>query len=126
IPQFGKTFPWADGAERLGYLSCAEKPVRVAPVVRILHHAPLRLSRFWIAAVPPATKFVKSFDKSMQSPVEKYRGPRPHAQMSTQKTFRHGQILRLISDRQIANQEALRRSLAAQKLRVTHATLSRD
>src|SRR5216117_1279070 len=46
--------------------------------------------------------------------------------MSTQKTFRHGQILRLISDRQIANQEELRRSLAAQKLRVTQATLSRD
>src|SRR5437762_8343249 len=46
--------------------------------------------------------------------------------MSTQKTFRHGQILRLISDRQIANQEELRRNLAAQKLRVTQATLSRD
>ena len=46
--------------------------------------------------------------------------------MSTQKTFRHGQILRLISDRQIANQEELRRKLASQKLRVTQATLSRD
>src|SRR5213083_2684677 len=46
--------------------------------------------------------------------------------MSTQKTIRHGQILRLISDRQIANQEELRRRLAAQKMRVTQATLSRD
>ena len=50
----------------------------------------------------------------------------PRCKISTQKTFRHGQILRLISDRQIANQEELRRNLAAQKLRVTQATLSRD
>src|SRR5207248_10243606 len=50
----------------------------------------------------------------------------PRCKVSTQKTFRHGQILRLISDRQIANQEELRRNLAAQKLRVTQATLSRD
>src|SRR2546430_17381652 len=42
------------------------------------------------------------------------------------KTFRHGQILRLVSDQRIANQEELRRGLAAQKLRVTQATLSRD
>jgi len=42
------------------------------------------------------------------------------------KTFRHGQILRLISDQQIANQDELRRQLAARKLRVTQATLSRD
>jgi transcriptional regulator of arginine metabolism len=46
--------------------------------------------------------------------------------MNSHKTFRHGQILRLVSDRRIANQEELRRSLAAQKLRVTQATLSRD
>src|SRR5258708_20815204 len=46
--------------------------------------------------------------------------------MSAHKTFRHGQILRLVSDRRIANQEELRRGLAAQKLRVTQATLSRD
>src|SRR5260370_28999842 len=46
--------------------------------------------------------------------------------MSTHKTFRHGQILRLVSDRPIANQEELRRGLAAQKLRVTQATLSRN
>src|SRR5437899_10716141 len=46
--------------------------------------------------------------------------------MSAHKTFRHGQILRLVSDRRIANQEELRRRLAAQKMRVTQATLSRD
>src|SRR3981081_4939682 len=46
--------------------------------------------------------------------------------MSAHKTFRHGQILRLVSDRRIVNQEELRRGLAAQKLRVTQATLSRD
>lgn len=46
--------------------------------------------------------------------------------MNTHKTFRHGQILRLVTDKQIANQEELRRRLAAQKLRVTQATLSRD
>lgn len=46
--------------------------------------------------------------------------------MSTGKTFRHGQILRLVTDQRIANQEELRRRLAAQKLRVTQATLSRD
>src|SRR5260370_14235277 len=46
--------------------------------------------------------------------------------MGAQKTFRHGQILRLVSARQIASQEELRRGLAAQKLRVTQATLSRD
>src|ERR1700674_1282393 len=48
------------------------------------------------------------------------------APMSTGKTFRHGQILRLVSDQRISNQEELRRRLAAQKLRVTQATLSRD
>jgi transcriptional regulator of arginine metabolism len=42
------------------------------------------------------------------------------------KTFRQGQILRLVSDERIANQEDLRRRLAARKLRVTQATLSRD
>jgi transcriptional regulator of arginine metabolism len=46
--------------------------------------------------------------------------------MNTGKTFRHGQILRLVSDQRIANQEELRRRLSAQKLRVTQATLSRD
>lgn len=46
--------------------------------------------------------------------------------MNTAKTFRQGQILRLIGDAQISNQEELRRRLARQKLRVTQATLSRD
>ncbi len=46
--------------------------------------------------------------------------------MSTGKTFRHGQILRLVTGERIGNQEELRRRLAAQKMRVTQATLSRD
>jgi len=46
--------------------------------------------------------------------------------MSATKTFRHGQILRLVSDAHIASQEDLRRRLAAEKMRVTQATLSRD
>jgi transcriptional regulator of arginine metabolism len=46
--------------------------------------------------------------------------------MGATKTFRHGQILRLVSDAQIGSQEDLRRKLAAEKLRVTQATLSRD
>ena len=46
--------------------------------------------------------------------------------MSTGKTFRHGQILRLVSGERSGNQEELRRRLAAQKMRVTQATLSRD
>lgn len=46
--------------------------------------------------------------------------------MSATKTFRHGQILRLVTTGRVPNQEALRRQLAHQKLRVTQATLSRD
>jgi transcriptional regulator of arginine metabolism len=46
--------------------------------------------------------------------------------MNSAKTFRHGQIMRLITGTPIINQEELRRRLAAQKLRVTQATLSRD
>lgn len=46
--------------------------------------------------------------------------------MNTAKTFRQGQILRLVSAERIANQEELRRRLAANRLRVTQATLSRD
>jgi transcriptional regulator of arginine metabolism len=46
--------------------------------------------------------------------------------MSATKTFRHGQILRLVGDAHIVSQEDLRRRLAAEKLRVTQATLSRD
>jgi transcriptional regulator of arginine metabolism len=46
--------------------------------------------------------------------------------MGATKTFRHGQILRLVNAERIANQEDLRRRLAQQRLRVTQATLSRD
>jgi transcriptional regulator of arginine metabolism len=46
--------------------------------------------------------------------------------MNTGKTFRQGQILRLVEGARIASQEDLRRRLAHQKLRVTQATLSRD
>lgn len=46
--------------------------------------------------------------------------------MSAGKTFRHGQILRLVTGERISNQEDLRRRLATQKMRVTQATLSRD
>jgi len=46
--------------------------------------------------------------------------------MSVGKTFRHGQILRLVSGERIASQDDLRRRLAQQRLRVTQATLSRD
>jgi len=46
--------------------------------------------------------------------------------MGSAKTFRHGQILRLVTSEKIANQEELRRRLYAQRLRVTQATLSRD
>ena len=46
--------------------------------------------------------------------------------MNGGKTFRHGQILRIVADTRITNQEELRRRLATQKLRVTQATLSRD
>src|SRR5215510_1983318 len=48
------------------------------------------------------------------------------ALMSAGKTFRHGQILRLVSGERIASQDDLRRRLAQQRLRVTQATLSRD
>jgi len=46
--------------------------------------------------------------------------------MASAKTFRHGQILRLVSAERISNQEELRRRLSTQRLRVTQATLSRD
>src|SRR5262249_16024084 len=46
--------------------------------------------------------------------------------MSAGKTFRHGQILRLVSGERIASQDDLRRRLAQQRLHVTQATLSRD
>ena len=46
--------------------------------------------------------------------------------MGSAKTFRHGQILRLVTSERIANQQDLRKRLSLQKLRVTQATLSRD
>ena len=46
--------------------------------------------------------------------------------MGAGKTFRQGQILRLVTGEVISNQKDLRRRLAAQKMRVTQATLSRD
>jgi transcriptional regulator of arginine metabolism len=46
--------------------------------------------------------------------------------MNGGKTFRHGQILRIVTDTRVTSQDELRRRLAAQKLRVTQATLSRD
>lgn len=46
--------------------------------------------------------------------------------MSATKTYRQGQILRLVSDERIASQEELRRRLAQRRMRVTQATLSRD
>ena len=48
------------------------------------------------------------------------------AGMGAGKTFRQGQILRLVTGERIGNQEELRRRLAAEKMRVTQATLSRD
>jgi len=46
--------------------------------------------------------------------------------MGAGKTFRQGQILRLVTGERISNQEDLRRRLAAQQMRVIQATLSRD
>jgi transcriptional regulator of arginine metabolism len=42
------------------------------------------------------------------------------------KTFRQGQILKLIAGEAIGSQDELRRRLVQMKLRVTQATLSRD
>jgi len=46
--------------------------------------------------------------------------------VSTQKKFRQGQILKLISTEPITSQDELRRRLGQLKLHVTQATLSRD
>ncbi|HEY6292625.1 MAG TPA: ArgR family transcriptional regulator [Terriglobia bacterium] len=46
--------------------------------------------------------------------------------MSASKRFRQGQILKLVSDREISSQDELRRRLARAGMRVTQATLSRD
>ena len=45
--------------------------------------------------------------------------------MNTGKTFRHGQILRLVTDARITNQEDLRRRLAAQKLPISTKIITR-
>ncbi len=46
--------------------------------------------------------------------------------VSTQKRYRQGQILKLITGEAISSQDELRRRLAHIKLSVTQATLSRD
>src|SRR6201987_244263 len=46
--------------------------------------------------------------------------------MANAKTFRHRQILRLVTADRIANQEELRRRWSGQRLRVPPATFSRD
>jgi transcriptional regulator of arginine metabolism len=46
--------------------------------------------------------------------------------MGTQKTFRHGQILKLVSGQPIESQDELRLRLREAGLRITQATLSRD
>lgn len=46
----------------------------------------------------------------------------PHAS----KTFRQGQILKLVTSEAVASQDHLRRRLAQMRLRVTQSTLSRD
>ena len=46
--------------------------------------------------------------------------------MGKHKTFRQGQILKLINGEAISSQDELRRRLVQMKLRVTQATLSRD
>jgi len=46
--------------------------------------------------------------------------------VSTQKTFRHGQILKVITDQSVESQDDLRLRLRQAGLRVTQATLSRD
>jgi len=46
--------------------------------------------------------------------------------VGAQKTYRQGQILKLIAAEPITSQEELRRRLARHGLRVTQATLSRD
>ena len=67
----------------------------------------------------------KKFDSTRGS-LYKYTVRCIFASMSATKTFRHGQILRLVTAERIGNQEELRRRLAQQRLRVTQATLSRD
>ncbi len=46
--------------------------------------------------------------------------------MSGQKTYRQGQILKLVSTEPVTSQDELRRRLRRRNVRVTQATLSRD
>jgi len=75
----------------------------------------------------PAAPFPKKMLAPAQKPLHKNAERCIFTlDMGAGKAFRHGQILRLVSGQPIANQEELRRRLAAQKMRVTQATLSRD
>ena len=94
----------------------------------MLHHCPGDQFFRQVERTVAAKEFHKSVDSRVQRLYKNtvgcilvLEGP-----VSAGKTFRHGQILRLVSDGSIANQEDLRRRLAAQRLRVTQATLSRD
>ena len=49
-----------------------------------------------------------------------------HMGLNTQKRFRQGQILKLITSEPISSQDELRKRLSHVKVRVTQATLSRD
>lgn len=49
-----------------------------------------------------------------------------NADMSVQKRFRQGQILKLLTGQPVASQDELRRQLGHLGVRVTQATLSRD
>lgn len=89
--------------------------------MRILH-TPLR-TFIWLSALK---LFAKKFDMPWNIIVFLYSQMYNVAFMSTGKTFRQGQILRLISGERIGSQDDLRRRLAQQRLRVTQATLSRD
>jgi transcriptional regulator of arginine metabolism len=46
--------------------------------------------------------------------------------MNSQKTFRHGQILKIVGEQHVESQDDLRLRLRQAGLRVTQATLSRD
>jgi transcriptional regulator of arginine metabolism len=55
--------------------------------------------------------------------ISSMAGSRP---MNTQKTFRHGQILKLVAGEPVESQDELRLRLRHAGMRVTQATLSRD
>jgi transcriptional regulator of arginine metabolism len=68
----------------------------------------------------------KTIDNIIHSIVFLYTRKNIRTVMGSAKTFRHGQILRLVTSERIGNQKELRRRLSTQRLRVTQATLSRD